>query len=43
MATLYKAEIVSYWINYEPKELEEIIKKALKEKGVEIKVNVKRK
>jgi hypothetical protein len=29
MATVYKVEIVSHWINYTPKDLEEVIKKAL--------------
>jgi hypothetical protein len=29
MAAVYKVEIVSHWINYTPKDLEEIIKKAL--------------
>ena len=44
MATIYKVEIVSHWVNYHPKEFEEIIKKALEDLGKnEITVKVERK
>ena len=31
MATVYKVEVVSHWINYHPKDLEKAIKKALED------------
>ena len=41
MATVYKIEVVSHWINYPKEVLEKKIKEALKEEGNEIQVNVK--
>lgn len=45
MATIYKVEVVSHWINYTKEQLEEIllqgIKAKEKEKGNEIQVRVK--
>ena len=38
MATVYKIELVSHWVNYHPKDIEKIIKEALKQKGNEIEV-----
>ena len=32
MATIYKVEIVSYWVNYTAEELQKILEDALKEK-----------
>ena len=44
MATVYKVEIVSHWINWHPKDLEEIIKKAIEDKeDNEVTVRVERK
>ena len=44
MATVYKVEIVSEWINWHPKDLEEMIKKAIEDKEEnEVKVTVERK
>jgi hypothetical protein len=44
MATIYKVEVVSYWIDYPKEELERMIQEALKhiaeETGNEIKVTV---
>jgi hypothetical protein len=44
MATIYKVEIVSHWINYTKKELEEILTETLekieREKGNEIRIKV---
>ncbi len=31
MATIYKVEIASHWINYHPKDLEKSIKKTLED------------
>lgn len=40
MATVYKVEVVSYWINYSKEELEKILSEAIKkierDKGNEI-------
>jgi hypothetical protein len=45
MATIYKVEVVSHWINYTKEQLEEIllegIKDKEKEKGNEIQIRVK--
>ena len=45
MATIYKVEVVSHWINYTKEQLEEIllqgIKAKEKDKGNEIQVRVK--
>lgn len=45
MATVYKLEVVSYWISYSNEELEKILIKALNkiesEKGNEIQIRVK--
>lgn len=45
MATIYKVEVVSHWINYTKEQLEEIllegIKEKEKEKGNEIQIRVK--
>jgi len=44
MATVYKVEIVSVWINWHPKDLEEMIKKAIEDKEMNtVKVKVERK
>lgn len=44
MATVYKVEVVSHWINYSKEELEKILTEAVKgkerEKGNEIKIKV---
>lgn len=44
MATVYKVEVVSHWLNYSTKELEKILTEAVKkierEKGNEIQINV---
>lgn len=45
MATLYKVEIVSHWVNYTTEELEKILNDAVKKiessKGNEIQITVK--
>lgn len=45
MATVYKIELVSHWINYTEKQLEQIILDGIqtkeKEKGNEIQVRIK--
>jgi hypothetical protein len=45
MATVYKVEVVSHWINYTKEELEKILLDGIKakeeEKGNEIQVRVK--
>jgi hypothetical protein len=45
MATLYKVEVVSHWINYSKEELELILTDAVKkiesEKGNTIKIKIK--
>ena len=44
MATIYKVEIVSEWINWDPKDLEEMIKKAIEDKQMNtVKVKAERK
>ena len=44
MATVYKVEIVSHWINYRPKDLEKIIQKAIEDKEEnDVTVRVERK
>ena len=44
MATVYKIEVVSYWVNYSEEEIQEMIKKALKDvKGNDFEVEVERK
>lgn len=44
MATIYKIELVSYWINYPKEELEKLLQEAVKkieaETGNEIKISV---
>lgn len=44
MATVYKVEVVSYWINYPKEELESIlteaVNKEVSENGNEIKIRV---
>jgi hypothetical protein len=44
MATVYKVEVVSHWINYTKEELEKILTEAVKkierEKGNEIHISV---
>ena len=40
MSTIYKIELVSHWINYNPKDLEEKIKEVLKDKKNEIEIKV---
>ncbi len=44
MATIYKVEIVSHWVNYSKEQLQELLEKALikseKEKGNTISVEV---
>jgi hypothetical protein len=44
MATVYKVEVVSYWISYSKEELEKILTEAIKknerEKGNEIQIRV---
>ena len=46
MATVYKVEIVSHWINYTEKELEQILLDGIqakeKKKGNEIQVTIKK-
>lgn len=43
MATVYKVEITSHWVNYQEKELKKMLEKALKDEGGnEITVEVKR-
>ncbi|WP_299524143.1 hypothetical protein [uncultured Lutibacter sp.] len=43
MATVYKVEIVSDWINWHPKDLEKMIKKAIEDKEMNtVKVKVER-
>ncbi len=43
MATIYKVEVVSHWINYTKEQLEEILLEGIKdkEKGNEIQIRVK--
>ena len=45
MATVYKVEVVSHWINYTKEELEKILKEAVKKQieleGNEITITVK--
>ena len=45
MATVYKIELVSYWVDYPPKEIAEAITNAIKDLDHtnEIKVEVKKK
>jgi hypothetical protein len=45
MATIYKAKIVSHWINYSKEELEEILNEAIKkiENGGTIQIKIKNK
>ncbi len=38
MATVYKVEVVSYWINYSKEELERILNEAIK-KQIEVQGN----
>lgn len=38
MATIYKVEIVSHWVNYTKEELERILKEAIK-KQIEVEGN----
>ena len=44
MATVYKVEVVSHWINYTKEELEKILTEAVKkielEQGNEIKITI---
>ena len=40
MATIYKVEVVSHWVNYSEEELQKKLEAALKEKGNQITVNV---
>ena len=44
MATIYKVEVVSFWLNYTKEQLEKILQDAVnkieKEKGNEIKITV---
>ncbi len=40
MATIYKVEIVSHWVNYPEAELQKMLEEALKEKGNHITVEV---
>jgi len=44
MATVYKVEIVSHWVNMNPKRLEQIIKEAIGDKTIDnvVEVEVKR-
>jgi len=46
MATVYKVEVVSHWINYTEEQLKQMIEDAIKEKerkkGNEIQIKVKR-
>ena len=43
MATVFKVEIVSDWINWHPKDLEKMIKKAIEDKEMNtVKVKVER-
>lgn len=42
MATVYKVEIVSDWINWHPKDLEKMIKQAIEDRDMNtVKVTVK--
>ena len=44
MATVYKVEIVSHWINHHPKDIEKIIEKAMHSEGMnEVEVKAERK
>ena len=44
MATIYKVEIVSHWVNYDEESFETIIKKALEDADMnEVTVKVERK
>ena len=46
MATVYKVEVVSHWINYTEEELKEMLEEAIKEKerqkGNEIQIRVQK-
>jgi|15BtaG_2_1085339.scaffolds.fasta_scaffold10277_7 hypothetical protein len=41
MATVYKVEVVSHWINYTPKEIEKVIKEAIEKLNYTNEVTVK--
>jgi|TARA_R110000822_G_C14875369_1_gene445810 hypothetical protein len=41
MATVYKIELTSYWINYNEKRLEKIIKEALEKASISNQIEVK--
>ena len=45
MATIYKIEVVSHWINYTPEEIEKAIKEAIEKLNYtnEVTVNAERK
>lgn len=34
MATVYKIELCSHWVNYSPEELKKVLEKALKESEI---------
>ena len=47
MATVYKIELVSHWVNYPPEELKKVLEKALKSSELsernEVTIEVERK